>query len=56
MGQASRILWLVWTCGRWGQQRATRGVEERVGGPDLLNPWFWETGSKSRHLKMGQVL
>lgn len=42
-------LWQVGAAeGHWGTGK--------IGGPGLLNPWFWKTGSKSRHLKRAQVL
>lgn len=45
-GRLPELPWLVWTCGRWGQQRAT-GAEERKGE----RPWI--VGSRRRVPRAG---
>ena len=38
-----------------GAEEGHWGTGRKGSGPGLLNPCFWETGSKSRHLKAAQV-
>lgn len=54
--QASRTSMVSVDLWQWGQQKGTGEADAKIGDPGFSNPWFWETGSKSRYLKMSWVL